>query len=135
MPFETVRDWNLWQIGELQSILAERQSREPEDRILIDGPARLYRGYRGRPLQKLRFGSFALFPRKAVFYPLRGGEISFGLDETSAINVVSGERLEMYVQNTLYRFTFRSPRVSAYKWMLAMNILRGLKPEDVSFQA
>ncbi len=135
LPFETLRDWNLWQIGELQSTLGNLREQSLGTRIFIDGPARLFRGYRSRPLQQLRFGSFALYPERAVFYPLRGGEIAFNLTETGGINVVNGERLEMYVQNTLYRFTFRSPRVSAYKWMLAMNILRGLKPEDISFQA
>jgi len=134
-PFETLRDWNLWQIGELQARLGELRKKRPGERIFIDGPARLFRGYRGRPLQQLRFGSFALYPERAVFYPLRGGEIAFDIGETSAINVVSGERLEMYVEGTLFRVTFRSPRVSAYKWMLAMNVLRGLKPEDISFQA
>jgi 1-acyl-sn-glycerol-3-phosphate acyltransferase len=133
--FDTVRDWSLWQIERLRAMLDEVRERGSRERIFADSPVWLFRGYRSNPLEKLRIGTFALYPDRAVFYPLRGGEILFPLEQADGINVQNRERLELYVQSTLFRFKFISSRVSSYKWMLAMNILKGIRPDDVAFQA
>ncbi len=134
-PFETVRDWNLWQIERLQALLAEARQGGPDNRIFSDGPVWLFRGYRSSPLKKLRLGDLTLYPDRAVFSPRQGRRIHFPLNEMSGVNIQNRERLELYLSNTLYRFLFIDPRVSAYKWMLSMNVLRGLSPQDISFQA
>ena len=121
--FETIRDWNLWQLD----LLREKLSRGPDrgsDPLLSDGPVWLYRGFKRDTMVRVALGTLVLESNRAVFASANE-RFEFGLDGVSGINVQTHEEMEFYHEESLYHFQFVEA-VSGYKWMMAINMLKGV---------
>jgi 1-acyl-sn-glycerol-3-phosphate acyltransferase len=122
--FENIRDWNLWQLAELGKLLSAKKAEGSAEEVFKDRQVWLYRGERKKPLKKRHFGSLGLYIDRLEFGTLKGEQIRFPLEELSGINVQDQERLEFYHGDSTYRFTFAGERVSAYKWLNALFMLK-----------
>jgi 1-acyl-sn-glycerol-3-phosphate acyltransferase len=125
--FENVRDWNLWQLEELGVLLNAKKAQGSTEMIFKDRQVWLYGGKRKNPLKKRHFGNLCLYSDRLELHTLKGERIPFSIAELTGINVQDGERLEFYFGDSTYRFTFTGERVSAYKWLNALFILKSEK--------
>jgi 1-acyl-sn-glycerol-3-phosphate acyltransferase len=125
--FENIRDWNLWQLEELGKLLSAKKAQGSPEEIFKDRQVWLYRGRRRNPLKKHHFGSLSLYVDRLEFRTLKGERLRFPIPEVTGINVQDKERLEFYHGDCTYRFTFTGERVSAYKWLNALSILKNEK--------
>ena len=121
--FETVREWNLWQLSYLRSFLAERKGKQAGGVLFHDKQVWLWTGYKRNPLRRFRFGRLALYHDRAEFKDLNREKIIFPLDEVVGVNVQNKEILEFFCRDVLYSFHFINRRTSSYKWMNALNML------------
>jgi len=55
------------------------------------------------------------------------------LEEVHGINVQVKEIVEYYHEESLYVFRFEEPWVSGYKWMTAVNLLKGKEAVNAEF--
>lgn len=134
--FDNIRDWNLWQRGNLYSFL---------DNSLIDGAEILkdenlifHTGYKSEKLKYFTHGSLTLvkfsYADLIIIKNSRGEELkSFPLTELVGTNVQNKERLEFYHQNTLYTIKGKVKRFSAYKWLNVVEYL--VRDKTAQFQA
>ena len=58
-----------------------------------------------------------------VRYTDDGHGFEYDLEGISGLNVQNRDVVEFYFQELLYRFTFKSPHVSAYKWVKGIEFL------------
>jgi 1-acyl-sn-glycerol-3-phosphate acyltransferase len=122
--FETVRDWNLWQIGFFTEFLLAKKKDAPTGLLFRDNKIIVLTGYRDNPLKKLYLADMGLFCDRIEIYPEGGGTVTFPIDDLYGIHVQNQDRLEMYFQDVLYRYNFMTRKVSAYKWMTALEVLQ-----------
>lgn len=125
--FENIRDWNLWQLEELEKILSAKKNEHSTEEIFKDRQVWLYQGQRRNPLKKHHFGNLGLYIDRLEFRSLKGDRLRFPIAELEGINVQDGERLEFYHGDSVYRFSFTGERVSAYKWLNALFLLKDEK--------
>ena len=121
LVFNTVHDWNEWQVEYLKEYLYSQN--DPEKVLLEDGPAILLRGYRTRPLKRINTGRAYLTLQGVEFHTTIGKRFFFPIEEIMGENVQMGEKFEFYHQTTLFRLDFINPRVSSYKWYQAVFLL------------
>lgn len=135
LRFQTVREWNLWQLAWLKASFSAKLAAGEERPLLVDENLLLLSGFRARPLKRLYFGDMRLFADRIEFKPLVRGSVLFPLSEIEGVNVQIRERLEFYHRNVLYRFHAGRRIVSAYKWMVAIQILQELTIGSSSAEA
>jgi 1-acyl-sn-glycerol-3-phosphate acyltransferase len=125
LRFETIRDWNVWQLDEfrdrLDRILASGSVSEP---ILMEPVVKLQEGYKALPLQPIGTGRLEFFPEVIRFHPENGESWEFPTEEIEGMNVQNNEHLEFYCCNSLYRVTTVDPRGNTYKWDVALRHVR-----------
>lgn len=168
----TVRDWNDWQLAELQrhlhSAMEGLSGRAPQESradVAASGeaggaasPATPRRrgatavlstppifeergivvetGFRSARVRRVGVGELRLFADRITFSDPRGPERVFDLARVDGINIQLVRKLELYFDGTLYTFDPLSPRVSMYKWYMALEYLASMKglemraPED-----
>lgn len=126
LRFDNAHAWNLWQQERLKLLLEGRLADGRKEPIFHDESLKLYVGYRVRPPKLRGRGSMALHPESVEFRSSGGEPFSFSIAEIEGINVQVGERLEFYYRNVLYRVAAEDSSVSAFKWMSAIDILKGL---------
>jgi 1-acyl-sn-glycerol-3-phosphate acyltransferase len=120
--FREPAEWNAWQLSVFREILEQKRARG--EILLSESPAALLRGFRSRPLVILRHGAALLYPDRIVFQGREPMDAVFPLDRVKGVNVQNGEKLELYMDNVLYRLDFRSPRASSYQWAKAVELLQ-----------
>ncbi|HUZ18189.1 MAG TPA: lysophospholipid acyltransferase family protein [Spirochaetia bacterium] len=130
--FETVRDWNLWQQGRLESLLSRHVESRNTAEIFDDADQRLHVGYRTNPPRYRAAGRMTLYRDRIEFEGARGDNLTFPMEEIEGTNVQIGEHLEFYHRNILYRLTSRDRSLSAFKWMSAIEILKRLWATDAA---
>ncbi len=126
IQFETIREWNLWQIEEYHRYIdrtSDSQVIITEDLVLIQ------EGYKTQPLTSLGTGPMMLFRDRIVARP-GSVELDFPVRSVEGINVQNNEHLEFYVADTLYRVSSVNPRGNTYKWDLAVRYLQGQPIQD-----
>ncbi|MFO8043757.1 MAG: lysophospholipid acyltransferase family protein [Alkalispirochaeta sp.] len=125
LRFETIRDWNVWQLGEfrahLDRIVAGGGTPEP---ILLEPAVKVQEGYKALPLQSIGTGRLEFFPEVIRFHPEEGDAWEFPVVEIEGMNVQNNEHLEFYCYNSLYRVTTVDPRGNTYKWDVAVRHLQ-----------
>ncbi|MBI9103105.1 MAG: 1-acyl-sn-glycerol-3-phosphate acyltransferase [Spirochaetales bacterium] len=136
--FDNIRDWNKWQLEHLEKYLEEHHKPEmPEERsreCLRDGGLLVSTGYKIQKLKALCQGSLVLYNETLVIEDETATEVkTFSVHELSGINVQNREILEFYHDNTLYSIKSREKKVSAYKWIKALEYLQ--KDKVAQFQA
>ncbi|MEX2444938.1 MAG: 1-acyl-sn-glycerol-3-phosphate acyltransferase [Alkalispirochaeta sp.] len=121
LRFETIRDWNLWQLEtfrrHLDAIIAAGDTEEP---VLEEGAVTIQEGYKALPLQPIGTGRLQFFPEMIRFYPDNGESWEFPVADIEGMNVQNNEHLEFYCYNGLYRVTAVNPRGNTYKWDVAV---------------
>lgn len=137
--FETIREWNLWQLECLRSRLSScAEAVSPQDTTaepcLSDGPATVHTGYRSKEMKRLTRGRCALYPDRLQIDGTDGDRYDFPLARVSGVNVQNKEQLEFYYGDSLYNFVF-DQSVSGYKWMIAIRMLQGAAEDTVDLSS
>lgn len=122
--FRNPRDWNEWQMTELKAYITEQKQNDPLKPLLADEPVLAMRGSRMRPLEPFRTGQIVLYPDRFAFTSPAEDVLVFPVADLHGINIQFNDRFEFYHDKTLYRFTFTTPYISAYKWVQAIRILQ-----------
>ena len=122
--FDNPREWNLWQIDTLESEINAEISKTGADPILEDVNVTGYSGGKSHPLELLHTGSLYLYCDRIVFTSPEGGNYSFELSEINGLNVQYNDQMEFYHKKVLYRFGRDNGSISAYKWVMALGILK-----------
>lgn len=122
--FETPGEWGDWQRAYLKEALRAYADGEAAKPFFEDANVTVRRGGRLIPLKKLSFGQIRLFNDRIEFVNLRGQRTDFQIASISGLNVQYSNQFEFYCDRLLYRFSFRSQKTSAYKWVLAVRLLR-----------
>ena len=131
LPFETPGSWGDWQEGHLRDLLRAAGASGSDAPVFGDRDVTLKRGKRLVPLRKISFGQMQLFPDRIEFTNMRKQVTAFPIDRISGINVQHNDQFEFYCGELLYRFSFRSRKASAYKWVLAVRLIRELRGEPI----
>ncbi len=124
LHYSTIREWNLWQIGEFQEQLdGWLESGMRSVPFLSDKGAKLEIGYKTLPLKELTTGEMRLYPGEIR---ITGPEESFAfpIAEIEGMNIQNNERMEFYFKDELYKVTLQDPRGCTYKWDLATKYLQ-----------
>lgn len=124
LHYSTIRDWNLWQIGEFQEQLNRwMESGMRSVPFMSDEEAKLEIGYKTLPLKELITGEMRLYPGEIR---ITGPEESyrFSISEIEGMNIQNNERMEFYFRDELYKVSLRDPRGCTYKWDLATKYLQ-----------
>lgn len=121
--FETIREWNLWQIEEYYRYIDGHLAGTGDTPILTEKAVRIQEGYKTQPLISLGTGSMTLYHDRVVVGP-DTGELVFPVYDIEGINVQNNEHLEFYVYDTLYKVSAVNPRGNTYKWDLGIRYLR-----------
>ena len=124
--FDSIRDWNLWQLSYLKEYLEQRLKAGDDIQIFIDKQASIYRAKKGKPLRELSTGDLVLSPQAMIIRLSEERQIRFPILEIEGLNVQKNERLEFYHRGILYKVIFADQKISSYKWMTSINILREL---------
>lgn len=122
--FETPAEWADWQRAYLEEVLRTYTGEEAAKPFFEDVDVTVRRGGRLIPLKKLSFGQMRLFHDRIEFTNLRRQRTGFQIGKISGLNVQYSNQFEFYYDRLLYRFSFRSQKTSAYKWVLAIRLLR-----------
>lgn len=129
--FQTIREWNLWQIEEYQRYIDTFFSAAPSAAngrsgpIIAEEAIQLFEGYKTQPLKNLGTGPMKLYTDTVIATLDSGEERTFPIERIEGINVQNNEHLEFYVDETLYRVSPVDPRGNTYKWDLAVKYIQG----------
>lgn len=121
--FDNPREWNLWQIGVLESEIHSKNTQPGAGPLLEDVRVTAYRGGKSNHLELLHTGCLYLYFDKIVFKSPEGGITLFEITEIYGQNVQYNDQLEFYYKKVLYRFGGIHAPISAYKWVRALEIL------------
>lgn len=116
IQFESVAEWNLWQSEHLDGLILGLDGTP----LYSDRGARLWIGYQSKPMRQIDAGRVELVKDSLVFNSDTGTIRRFPIAEIDGANVQNGEKFEYYWNKELYRLDFVSPRISTYKWLLAI---------------
>ncbi len=122
--FQTIRDWHSWQIEVLPELIDARLAKtNGGGAILEDRDIHAYTGYRSSRMKRVGTGTLLLFQDRLRFSTPGKEPSDFPLDQIRGLNVQLTRHLELYYRGKLYVFYPASRKVSAYKWLNAMEIL------------
>ena len=123
--FDTIRDWNVWQLGYLKELLNAGAAGGHAHPVFTDERVWQLEGKRNRPFEKMHFGTLGMFSDRIEMRTQAGDVLKFPIGEIESINVQAGERLEYFHDGRLLRFRFLNGMVSAYKWLAAVLLMQG----------
>ena len=123
LAFRSVAQWNGWQVERLADRI--ERARGSGERLFDDFGARLWTGYMSKPLKLIATGEAELTTDEIVFTSSSGSLRRFELAGIEGANVQNGEKLEFYWNKELYRLDFKTPQVSAYKWLRGILAIQG----------
>lgn len=130
--FETMTEWNEWQIEQLRRTILERHASGNNALLFGEPEVTVETGYKEEPLSKFANGRLEMFSDRIVLTPANGAAVGFYLEDLDGANIQNGERLEFYIGDTLYRVTPAEKRACTYKWALAIGELKQLAHESVA---
>jgi 1-acyl-sn-glycerol-3-phosphate acyltransferase len=125
LHFDNIRRWNLWQLGFMTRHLLRAQVLRSREPVLSDGPLWVWSGCGTGAMKRTMYGALSVFTDRLEFHGVNSRRLAFPLDEIQGVNVQLGEVMEFYFNDILYAFRFKHIWISGYKWMVAINILRG----------
>ena len=131
--FDNVKDWDTWQLDFLKTYVEAAQAQDGTKPLFVDDRCVVWRGYRREPMKRFKEGTLSLFSDRIELDTIEGEKIVHSLDDLHGINVQVKEIMEYYVGDALLNFRFKDPFVSGYKWMAAVNLLKGHDPVNADF--
>ncbi|MBN2048953.1 MAG: 1-acyl-sn-glycerol-3-phosphate acyltransferase [Spirochaetales bacterium] len=124
--YDNIRQWNLWQLEELERQIESRRERNDESPLFSDTPAVHSTGYKVESLEEQGRGTVSLSIRGITFAPEEGSAaVHFPWEEITALNVVYQSQIEFYREKTLHSFIFPGKDISGYKYLCAGRIIQG----------
>ncbi len=130
-PLRTVTDWVKWQSAFCEREIRDMISRDCSEPIFFDEDVTLQVGYKLEPLKTVMHGSMALYLDRFTMTDKEGGEIIFPLDKVEGVQVLLANEFEFYFKGAMYKFEFKNPRTSGYKYMCAV---QKIAPEKTEFE-
>jgi 1-acyl-sn-glycerol-3-phosphate acyltransferase len=130
LQFDNMHDWNLWQSDVFVRQLDGYQESGEKTPFLFEEQVDIHRGFQDHPLEPVMRGSIALFGDRVDAEANDGTVISFPLDEIRGANIQNKERMEFYVNDTLYRVVSCDPRGCTYKWDLAIRHMQANRKSE-----
>lgn len=125
--FENPQYWNEWQIKYLKEYFKSKLKNKHKNKILlIDKNVIMFTSKKAKPLQKVNVGNLILNEEGIIFSTMRMKNFHFNLDRIYGENVQRSTKFEFYYNNKLHRFHFLNKRISAYKWVKSIKILKEL---------
>jgi len=135
LHFETLRNWNLWQVQHFEKMIDRALEGDPggEELLLSEEGVRIREGYKSQPLEFRAQGRLSLSTHELSMDTSdgRGTPLSFRVEEIEGINVQNSEFLEFYYQGSLYQVTILARQGNSYKWNLAVRHLQGRAKETL----
>ncbi|SHG50371.1 lysophospholipid acyltransferase family protein [Ornithinibacillus halophilus] len=132
--FNTIHEWNSWQLEFLKDNLLQPESEEVWKSSMQD-TIELSISDEVTPFKTISKGKIAWSPNDKSTIHFTGHnrkKLSFPLANMEGINIHLHHHLDFFIENKLYRFTFFQPRTSAYKWLkVSQHIQNMLKQEEV----
>ena len=132
VAFDNVRDWNVWQLSHLSTAVKKMKSDGKDTPLFADERCVVWRGHRREPMQRYSAGRAVLFADR-IEIQTADDAIVHPIGDVHGINVQLKEVVEYYHDEALYMFRFEDPWVSGYKWMTAVNLLKGKDPVNAEF--
>lgn len=128
LHYETLREWNLWQVGFLKQSAEEHIAAQSCDPLFEEPRVTVKTGYKSSPLEQFAIGRLELHTDRIVLVPEDGRKpVAFSHIEIEGMNVQNSEHLEFYVRGTLYRVTSTDRRGNTYKWLVTVQHLQQLQ--------
>ena len=124
LQFDNMHDWNLWQRDIFLKMLDAYHDSDDNTPFLFEEEVDIGRGFQDHPLVPVMRGSIALFRDRIDAESSDGMVLSFPFQDIRGANIQNRERLEFYVDETLYRIATCDPRCCTYKWDLAIRHLQ-----------
>jgi 1-acyl-sn-glycerol-3-phosphate acyltransferase len=130
VPFETIRDWNLWQIDYYGNLVNRLYGANTADKNRLSShlfwedreTVHLKRGKRNRKMVNMGTGSARFYGDRIEFESSRD-KIVMSLTDISAFSVFKQSFTEFYHNRNLYQFNFTSRSVSGYKWLMLFRLI------------
>lgn len=130
LHFETIRDWNLWQLDRLDAAIdtyamRPTDSRDSRTPLLEESKVVVERGYKTLRMDNLGQASIRLYQDR-IECELSRETLSWFVGDIEGMNVQNNEHLEFYVADSLFRITTIDPRGNTMKWDHATRRLKTL---------
>ena len=111
-------EWDRWQSDEY----AKRYDALQKDEVLFSDPDTLLLRFDGKKFDPVFKGILEL--RKGAFFLViqEGEPLVFTFDTIDGANIQSSGDFEFYSGDDLFRLSFSSPRISAYKWLTILRL-------------
>jgi 1-acyl-sn-glycerol-3-phosphate acyltransferase len=119
--FKTPLEWNDWQQENLRNIL---YSHSGKGSLISNENVVFKSGGRLAPFRNAKRGNLMLYMDSLVFTGLDSGTVKCDLEGISGLNVQYNDMFEFYYQKELYRFSFYGRKMSAFKWVCAVDWLK-----------
>lgn len=125
--FDSIDRWNRWQIETFHEMLDIRFRRNDESSIFAEDDVVVETGFKSLPTKELARGGMQLYLDRLEIHP-HGSKapIVISISDIAGINVQNRERLEFYVEDTLYKITTVDPRGCTFKWDLSVRRIQEL---------
>ena len=123
--FDNPRDWNLWQLEALEKSLREDGVPASDAPRLEDTGVTGYKGGKEGSLTKQTSCGVLRLYRDRLVFAYGENTQSFAVKDISGENIQFNYAFEFRHEKAVYRFTGGSGVISAYKWVKALEILKG----------
>ncbi|MCK4540751.1 MAG: 1-acyl-sn-glycerol-3-phosphate acyltransferase [Spirochaetales bacterium] len=130
-PFETMNEWNQWQLKKLREKIASGSFKDQT--VYIDKEVSVFHGYRSDPLELQGKGTIKLhYASLEIETCGPDGNCRIPIAEMSGIHVVMHNTFEFYYEGILFSLKFKDRRDSGYKYLSYIEAFREiiLKLED-----
>lgn len=123
--FDNPADWNLWQLEQLDLILADKTSSHTESLITSDEDIIIRTGGRtGKLTGSHSSGKLSIYRDRIEYAAAGRDELVFRIKDISGMNVQFNNQLEFIHDTVLYRFSKKNAVFSAYKYVMIMEKIK-----------
>lgn len=122
--FDTTHKWALWQEKYIKELLISKKKN-----MFLDYNTDLQIGKKYGALDYVGTGNLLLSQNKITYTTNQQEHYEFNIDKITGENIQLNYILEFYYENILYHFTYENRHISAYKWLLAITLIKGGKEE------
>jgi len=123
--FDNPRDWNLWQLRQLERTIADKINANSAQPIFEEQHVLLRTGGKtGKLSNPSPSGTLSLYPQSLVYRDGNNKLFHFPLTGISGVNVQSNNQLEFIFDKVLYRFTAGNGLMPAYKFTNAIDAIK-----------
>ncbi len=125
LPFDSPRDWNLWQLDNLDTIIADNANNLSDSPITSDDNIILKTGGKtGKLIGSNTGGRLSVYCDRLEYLTFGKDQLFFPISKISGMNIQFNNQLEFIHDTVLYRFSSKSGIFSAYKYVMIVEKLR-----------